>query len=585
MNVSDKTNDRCEQIVAWVDEYSYLSVNQIGVLCHSSDITIRRDLVKLAHQKRIRRTHGGAASLLRTPEIPGAITITGEDGHEPVAPVRSDQPLFYRLDALITADLLPKFAGLMHKSGSKKHLPVIAESLPLADTETCVTVDNYQAGFDLGCWAGDYALTHWAGQARVLDLTYHRPNTAARSQGFLEGLHSLAPAAELVFSINTQSRYDMAYQLTRDALSVHSNINLIFAMNDTSARGACDACTDLGISRDQLIILTFGVEGPAMIDLVAKGEWIRAAVCMFPEIVSAICIEAAIAAYNHQALPAQLVTPYCITTPETLSHLYERTSAGWCLRWQTILDELCLPLPLNPDAPDTHRPLPRRLGFIYTFVEHDWYKSLAHHMTDYAGKLGIHLELLDFEQTQKDELNLRRNEIARRAASEVKPGDTIFIDAGSISRELAEQLRDRQQITVITNAMPVLEALKDSPGNLTLISTGGAFRRASQSFVGPPAEAMLKEFRIDKLFLMASGVSKNFGISHTNISEVTIKQLMLRAAREVILLADYTCFQQEALIQVAPITMVHKIITDDALPASIRLELGALGISVILAAM
>ena len=84
---------------------------------------------------------------------------------------------------------------------------------------------------------------------------------------------------------------------------------------------------------------------------------------------------------------------------------------------------------------------------------------------------------------------------------------------------------------------------------------------------------------------MVSGVSKNFGLYHTNISEVTIKQLMIRAAREVILLADYSCFQQEALVQVAPISAIQKLITDDALPASTRLELGALGVTVILAAM
>ena len=125
--------------------------------------------------------------------------------------------------------------------------------------------------------------------------------------------------------------------------------------------------------------------------------------------------------------------------------------------------------------------------------------------------------------------------------------------------------------------------LRNSSADITIISTGGAYRRSSQLFIGPTAEATLKEFRIDKLFLMVKGISKNFGLYHTNISEVTIKQLMIRSAREVILLADYSCFQEEALIQVAPISVVHKLITDDALPASTRLELSTLGVTVILA--
>jgi DeoR family fructose operon transcriptional repressor len=62
-----------------------------------------------------------------------------------------------------------------------------------------------------------------------------------------------------------------------------------------------------------------------------------------------------------------------------------------------------------------------------------------------------------------------------------------------------------------------------------------------------------------------------------------MKQALIRSAREVILLADYTCFGQESVIQIAPLNAVHKIITDDALAASLRLQLSQLGIKVIIA--
>ena len=460
----------------------------------------------------------------------------------------------------------------------------------MPDSISYVSVDNHQAGFDLGVWAGQYARQHWAGKATILDLTYHRPNTVERSQGFLQGVRSLIPDARLLFSINTQARYEMAYQLSRDALSVHKDINIIFAINDISARGAYDACRDLGISHDQLIILPFGIEGPDMIELILQDTWVRAGISMFPEIVAITCVEAAIAAYQGKSLPPQLMTPYCITTRENLPAIYEKTPSGWRLRWNAIPCNLPFPLPIDANHPDRNRRLPEYVGFICTFIEHDWYRSLTYLMKEYTAQLGIHLVAMEFEQTLKDELLLRQVEIARRAAREVKSGDTIFIDSGPISTALAEQLASLSgkafhNVTVITNSMTVLECLKDSPGDLTVISTGGAYRRSSQAFVGPTTEATLKEFRIDKLFLMASGVSKGFGLSHTNISEVTIKQLMIRASREVILLVDYSCFQQESLIQVAPISAVHKIITDDALAPSIRLELGTLGIAVILASM
>ena len=58
---------------------------------------------------------------------------------------------------------------------------------------------------------------------------------------------------------------------------------------------------------------------------------------------------------------------------------------------------------------------------------------------------------------------------------------------------------------------------------------------------------------------------------------------MIHSAREVILLADTSYFGEDSLVQVAPLNVVHKLITDDALPASIRLDLNKLGIQILLA--
>ena len=82
---------------------------------------------------------------------------------------------------------------------------------------------------------------------------------------------------------------------------------------------------------------------------------------------------------------------------------------------------------------------------------------------------------------------------------------------------------------------------------------------------------------------MVSGISLDFGLSHHTISEVTIKQAMIRSAREVIVLADHTVFGAEVGIQVAPLVAVHRLITDDALTPITRLEISKLGIQVLLA--
>jgi DeoR family transcriptional regulator, fructose operon transcriptional repressor len=177
---------------------------------------------------------------------------------------------------------------------------------------------------------------------------------------------------------------------------------------------------------------------------------------------------------------------------------------------------------------------------------------------------------------------MRRREIAHVAAQLVQTGDVIMIDGGPIANYLAEALLEKKSITVITNAMPVFDVLRNNP-DITLILTGGAYRFSSQVLVGPTGEGALRELRADKLFLMVTGISLGFGLSHTNISEVTFKQAMIHSAREVILLADHSSFGQESVIQVASPKVVHKLITDDALPASVRLELTKLGIQIILA--
>jgi DeoR family fructose operon transcriptional repressor len=561
------TNNRLDRIVTLVAEKGFVSVDELSQICQVSKMTIRRDLEQLEKESRIRRTFGGAAGV----EVEAA-------------PAANKTELFLvdRIDVLIATSVNPKYDGRLLESVSRRNIPIIAESMAIQDEESVVAVDNYQAGLDLGRWAGDYASRKWGGKACALDLTFSLPNTQARSRGFAAGLHEVIPGAEIALSINGQSRYATAYQLTRDALTVHQNINLIFAINDTTAWGAINACKDLHIDPSSLIVLPFGLEGDTLKNGLMDGAYCAGGLAMFPEIVGPTCVEAAIAAYNHKPLPQHIVTPYVIVTAETLPELYARVGNHWSLRWEKVKETLSIPISIDFNRTWSTGQLPRRMGFIIPFSEHEWYRNLIVAMEEYANRLRIGFEVIDAEQNLKDEIDFRRRTIARVAAEEVRVGEVILIDGGPIGNYLAEALANRQGITVITNSMSVFETLKPNP-EITLILTGGAYRHSSGMLVGPTAEGALRELRADKLFLAVSGASLNFGLSHTNISEVTMKQAMIRSAREVILLADHTYFGQESTIQVAPLTVVNRLITDDVLPASIRLDLTKLGIQIVLA--
>ena len=567
-------NNRLEQIANLINAHGFLSVAELSRLCAVTEMTIRRDLFALDNAKLIQRVYGGAAALRQSGAAePDDVTLTDR-------PVGS---LLERVDVLIATSVNPKHDGALLQRIAKKNIPIIAESQAIRAEETLVAVDNYQSGLELGHWAGKFAMQHFESKVYVLDLTTHLTNASLRSRGFIAGLQEILPDAEILLSIDAQSRYDIASQLTLDALTVYPQLNLIFAINDTLALGAIHACQQMNISPENMLIIPFGLEGDFMKDLlVAKPSFIRAGMAMFPEIVGPCCIEAAISAFNHQGLPNQIITPHIILTSETLPEFYQRTEEGWQIRWETVSQRLKIPLQLNPRHWQEGTIYPKRIGFVIPFSEHEWYKNLTRSMGEHARLYHIDYEIVDVEQNLKDEVEQRRRLIARLAAQQVHSNEVILLDGGPIANYLAEILVTREGLTLITNSIQVFEILKQNPGN-TLISTGGAYRSSSQLLVGPPAESTLRGLRADKLFLMTSGISLNFGLSHTNISEVTIKQAMIQSAREVILLADTTYFGEDSLVQVAPLSVVHKLITDDALPASIRLDLNKLGIQILLA--
>jgi DeoR/GlpR family transcriptional regulator of sugar metabolism len=570
-----KTIPRFERIISLVDEKGFLSVNELSRLCDVSEMTIRRDLQQLDAQKQLHRTHGGAIS------FHAATPVMNENGADGLAP-EAEVLLVDQVDVLIATSVNPYYDGLLIDRASKKKIPIIAESIEMPNQLTSVAVDNYQAGVDLGQWVGQHLAEQGLEKVYLLDLTFHQPNTQNRSRGFIDGLKDTCQS-EVVLSINAQSRYAMAYQLAYDALTVYPQINLIFAINDTTAKGAIKACRALNINPDRMNVIPFGLEGDTLInELLAEDTYCKVGLAMFPEIVSFTCVEAAIAAFNQKPLPEKYVTPHVVLTAKTLTDYYSRTSDGWELNWEYARRHLNIPIKPEQDTPRSTSNLPGQIGFLVPFTEHEWYKNLIRQVKAYAGQYGIGVQVIDAEQNVRDEVEIRRRQIANKAATLIQPGDVVLVDGGPIAAYLAEELKQKRDITVITDSVVVFDTLNHTPG-ITLISTGGTLRHSSQMLVGPTAEGALKELRADKLFLMVSGITLDFGLSHHTISEISMKQAMIRSAREVILLADHTSFGEEAGIQVAPLTVIHRLVTDDALPPSIRLNISKTGVQIMLA--
>jgi DeoR family fructose operon transcriptional repressor len=157
-----------------------------------------------------------------------------------------------------------------------------------------------------------------------------------------------------------------------------------------------------------------------------------------------------------------------------------------------------------------------------------------------------------------------KRRIAEAALKFVEPGDTIYLDGGSTVLELARLLRDRSNLTVVTNSLQAAHELSGRGPRLILI--GGELRRLSQTLVGPLTRLVLHELHLDKAFMGTIGFAAKEGLTTTDPGEAFTKQVVMGQARQVILLADRTKAGKVAFANAGRWDDVHVLITDKPVP-------------------
>ncbi len=154
-----------------------------------------------------------------------------------------------------------------------------------------------------------------------------------------------------------------------------------------------------------------------------------------------------------------------------------------------------------------------------------------------------------------------KGRIGARAAEMIFDGDSIIIDSGTTTIEIARRIKDRQNITVMTNDVNIATELAGNSG-ISLHMPGGLVRENSFSLVGPAAEAALREYYFDKLFLGVDGFDMNVGLTTPNQMEAKLNTLMVEVARETILVTDSSKFGRKTLCRICGPDAIKRIITD-----------------------
>ena len=197
--------------------------------------------------------------------------------------------------------------------------------------------------------------------------------------------------------------------------------------------------------------------------------------------------------------------------------------------------------------------------------------AVGHSARERASTPGTHLD--------------EKRRIGTAAAALVRPGDRVLFDSGTtvleVARSLSNDLVDAGNLTAITSSLPIVQELGHRPG-IHLILLGGIYLPEYRVVVGPQTVENLRGLHADKLFLGTDGLTLDHGLTTANVLEAEVDRAMVRAAAEIIVVADSSKIGGIGLTTILPLERVHKLITGQDAPADFVSALRAAGVDVIL---
>ena len=159
------------------------------------------------------------------------------------------------------------------------------------------------------------------------------------------------------------------------------------------------------------------------------------------------------------------------------------------------------------------------------------------------------------------ELRGEKQRIGKATAELINEGDTIFLGSGTTVLEVARNLTEKRNLTVLTNSLPIINLLVENKG-INLIVFGGELRSSELSFIGHITEKALNEVRADIVIMGARAISLREGITNDFLAETLTDRAIIRIGKKVILVADYTKFGKISTAFLAPLEKISTIVTN-----------------------
>lgn len=181
----------------------------------------------------------------------------------------------------------------------------------------------------------------------------------------------------------------------------------------------------------------------------------------------------------------------------------------------------------------------------------------------YGGATLVEANEADMTLTERETINYEgKHRIGEYAAKLIKDGETIFLDASTSSLHVAQSIKEKRGITVITNAVKVATELAGCE-SIRVISTGGQLTARNMSYTGRVAEENIrKNYCANKFFFSCRGVTLHRGLMEANESEAEIKKAMMDCSESSILLCDHKKLGRLGVHVVSGLDRIDYFITD-----------------------
>ncbi|MCC3372508.1 DeoR/GlpR family DNA-binding transcription regulator [Cohnella sp. REN36] len=184
----------------------------------------------------------------------------------------------------------------------------------------------------------------------------------------------------------------------------------------------------------------------------------------------------------------------------------------------------------------------------------------------------LHREMIHLEQ---------KKAIGRYAASIVKEGEVIALDASTTGLQLVKHLPNKP-LTILTYSFAIANELIKKK-EISVILIGGNLDSDSMAITGKSAENMVEGYHVDKFFFSCQGFDYQRGVSEPYESHARVKEKILEISDDLILIADSSKFQRKSLIRLLGLEDVDLLITDEGMPAHEVSELGNKGVNIAIA--